>query len=261
MIAMLENNGLPAGWGLCPSLRVGPVQVTTYAAAIAVAFLAGLLLFRWNAHRMGVAPRQPLPVLLAALGGGILGAKIPAWLAQIPAWLHGQFNWGVFFSGRTIVGGMVGGFLAVWIVKRQLGIHTRYGNLLAPSLALGMAIGRVGCLLTGCCYGMATPLPWGVNFGDGVARHPTQAYESIFLFAAFALLQGCVRRAAPGRLLGAFFAAYFVARFLEEFIRPGTGLAGLTAFQWICLVGLALLGVKEWLLRRVPQHGDDHGSD
>jgi len=136
MIAMLENNGLPAGWGLCPSLRVGPVQVTTYAAAIAVAFLAGLLLFRWNAHRMGVAPRQPLPVLLAALGGGILGAKIPAWLAQIPTWLHGQFNWGVFFSGRTIVGGMVGGFLAVWIVKRQLGIHTRYGNLLAPSLAL-----------------------------------------------------------------------------------------------------------------------------
>jgi len=260
MIQALNATGLPDGWGLCPHLRVGSVQVTTYALAMALAMLAGLLLFRWNARRAGIAPRRPLPILLAALGGGLLGAKLPAWLALLPEWLQGRFSWPAFFSGRTIVGGLVGGFLAVWLVKRLLGINTRYGNLLAPSLALGMALGRVGCLLAGCCYGMPTTLPWGVNFGDGVPRHPTQVYEIIVLLAAFALLQRQVLRAAPGRLLSGFLAAYFAGRFLEEYIRPDGCLAGLTEFQWICLVGLALLGVKEWLAWRMTVRQAAHAA-
>lgn len=255
---MLDKIHATANWGLLPVLHIGPLPVTTYAVAMVLAFVAAFLLFRWNAQHAGVCPGQPLPVLLAALVGGILGAKIPIWLMQIPSWLHGQFYWDTFCSGRTIVGGLLGGFIAVWIVKRVLGIQTRYGNLLAPSIALGMAIGRLGCLLTGCCFGTPTALPWGINFGDGVARHPTQIYEIIFLLPAFVMLQLRLPRAAPGKLLTGFCATYFVLRFVEEFIRPTPPVAGLSEFQWICLVSLALLGVKELVWSRRTINGKAH---
>ncbi len=231
-------------------LHFGPAQVTTYALAMGLALAAAYLLFRRNARRAGVAPNQPLPVLLAALIGGIIGAKVPVWLMQIPAWRQGLFRWDTFFAGRTIVGGLLGGVLAVWLVKRCLGIRTRYGNLLAPSIALGMAIGRMGCLLTGCCHGTPTTLPWGVNFGDGVPRHPTQFYEVLFLLPAVFVLQRQLPRAAPGQLLSGFCATYFALRFIEEFIRPTPRMAGLSEFQWICLAGLATLEIKEYLWSR-----------
>ena len=244
-----------AEWGLCPVIHIGSLHATSYAVTMVLAFAAAFLLFRRNARRAGVAPGQPLPVLLAALAGGILGAKIPIWLTQIPSWLHGQFRWNAFFSGRTVAGGLLGGLLAVWIVKHRLGIRTRYGNLLAPSIALGMVIGRIGCLLSGCCHGTPTALPWGIDFGDGNPRHPTQLYEILFLMPAFAVLQLRLPRATPGRLLTGFFATNFALRFLEEFIRPNPRMAGLTEFQWICLVGLAWLGVKEFVwFRRAINH-------
>jgi prolipoprotein diacylglyceryltransferase len=225
-------------------VHFGPVKVTTYALAMLLAFASALLLLRWNARRGGTPPAQSLPVVLAAVGGGILGAKLPLWIAQLPGWFRGEFTWASFFSGRTIVGGLLGGFFAVWLVKRACGIRERRGNLLAPSLALGMAVGRIGCFLTGCCGGTPTALPWGVDFGDGVPRHPTQLYEIALLLPAFVLLQRRVLTAAPGRLLDAFFGFYFSLRFIEEFLRANPSCAGLTEYQWFCLAGLLLLGAK-----------------
>ncbi len=95
----------------------------------------------------------------------------------------------VWLSGRTIVGGIIGGVAAVWLVKRRLGIKQRLGNYLVPSLALGIFFGRIGCFLAGCSYGVATRLPWGVDFGDGVLRNPTQLYEALFVLAIFVYAQ------------------------------------------------------------------------
>ena len=237
---MIETaHTVPPGWGLCPP------GFPAYPLFMGVAFVAAGLVFVYNQRnepRDG-EPRALYPIVLAAFLGGLLGAKLPIVLMN----LRFGWSWQALLAGRTIVGGLVGGTLGVIIIKRILGIRGRYGNKLAAPVALGMAVGRIGCLLAGCCAGVPTTLPWGVDFGDGILRHPTQLYESLFCLSAFIMLQRARRTALPGHLLSAYFAAYFTFRFLMEFLRPHPVVAGLTVFQWICVAGLFLLAVKSRL--------------
>jgi hypothetical protein len=90
-------------------------------------------------------------------------------------------------SSKTIVGGLIGGLIAVEIVKKIAGIRTPTGDLFAIPLCVGIAVGRIGCFLTGLddgTFAVATTLPWGINFGDGIARHPTQLYEIVCLLVS-----------------------------------------------------------------------------
>jgi phosphatidylglycerol:prolipoprotein diacylglycerol transferase len=237
---MERTHDIPAGWGLCPDAP------WLYPLAMVLAFLGAALLYRYNARGTSRSPTPHLlPIIMAAFLGGVLGAKLPVVLLNLRA----GFSWEALLAGRTIAGGLVGGTLAVLLIKRKLGIRGRHGNLLAPSIALGMAIGRVGCLLSGCCFGTPTALPWGLDFGDGIARHPTQAYELIFCLIALIPLQRYRRTAPPGWLLTGYFLAYFTFRFLEEFMRPYRLIAGLTTFQWICLLGITMLLLKSAMLK------------
>jgi len=99
-------------------------------------------------------------------------------------------------GGKTIVGALIGGLLAVELIKRYIGFSTSTGDLYAIPLAVGIAIGRIGCFLTGLSdntYGIPTSLPWGIDFGDGISRHPTQLYEIIFLAALIPFLYRVLR--------------------------------------------------------------------
>ena len=243
-------HNVPPGWGLCPA------GTRLYPVFMALAFVAAGLVFACN-RRGAAADAEPgavYPIALAAFFGGLLGAKLPVVLLNLQ---HG-WSWEALLAGRTIAGGLVGGTLGVILVKRALGIRGRHGNRFAAPVALGMAVGRIGCLLAGCCAGVSTALPWGVDFGDGVLRHPTQLYEALFCLCAFALLQRARRTARPGRQLSGFFGAYFVFRFFVEFIRPHPVVAGLTAYQWICAAGALLLVVKNHLLSSTPSGGLHH---
>ena len=103
-------------------------------------------------------------------------------------------------GGKTIVGALVGGLISVELAKRYIGLRTSTGDLYAIPLALGIAIGRIGCFLTGLSdntYGTPTNLPWAVNFGDGIPRHPTQIYEIIFLLALIPFLYHVLNRIFP----------------------------------------------------------------
>jgi prolipoprotein diacylglyceryltransferase len=110
-----------------------------------------------------------------------------------------------------------------------------------------MAIGRIGCLLAGLAddtYGKPTSLPWGVEFGDGVARHPTQAYEIAFLVAlGFVLRLISKRPHANGVLFRVFIAAYLGWRLLIDFLKPQPLIVGLNAIQWACCAGLAAVAI------------------
>lgn len=233
----------PEHWGVYPTLQLGGMAVPAYGAFMLLALIAGITVYALLARRHPVQGQQGVLLLLAAVIGGVLGAKIPVWVVnwrQIVAVLP---DIRPLLSGRTVVGGLIGGVLSVILMRRWLGIVTPSGNLFAPAIALAIAVGRLGCFLGGCCYGVAAP--WGVDFGDGVLRHPTQLYESAFALALFAFLLATRRIfSEPGRLFGIFMIAYFTFRFGVEFLRAGDVTSvGLTAAQ------LVSLGVVAYYLR------------
>jgi phosphatidylglycerol---prolipoprotein diacylglyceryl transferase len=196
-------------------------------------------------------------VITAAIVGAAVGGKVLNWFVAPQLLFSNWSNPYFLMSGKTVVGGLMGGLFAVELTKRVAGVRRRTGDLFAIPLCVGIAIGRVGCFLAGLqddAYGVATGLPWGVDFGDGVARHPTQVYEVIWL-GLIALwlwrLSGSSYR--EGDLFKTFMVAYFAFRLAAEFIKPAAPIFGLTAIQWACVAMLVyyspdlpyLIGVRK----------------
>jgi len=205
-----------------------------------LAYAIGFQLYRRARRRRGdvVDSETRWSVIVAAAVGAAVGSKLLAW-AEHPAD-------GFLISGKTIVGGLLGGWWAVEWAKRRAGVSERTGDLFAVPLCAGIAIGRVGCFLTGLSdktYGRATELPWAIDLGDGVGRHPTQLYEILFLALLGLWLVRSRARLADGSLpTGALFdrfvVAYFAFRLAVDFLKPGEPHLGLTAIQWGAVAGL-----------------------
>lgn len=213
----------------------------------ALAFAVGLALYHRQRGRQHdtVAASDRWSLLVAAILGALLGAKLLHHLAHPSHWAALLEAPWLLAAGKTIVGALLGGWAAVELAKRRLGIAQRTGDVYVLPLAAGIAIGRVGCFLDGRIdqtWGLATGLPWGVDFGDGVARHPTQLYE----IAALAVLAALVLRpiAAPlpaGARFRAFLLGYLGWRLAVDLLKPREPLAfGLDAIQWACLLVLVL---------------------
>jgi phosphatidylglycerol:prolipoprotein diacylglycerol transferase len=189
-------------------------------------------------------------ICIGAFLGGILGAKILIWILNWETIINSSglelFNY--ILNGRTIIGAIIGGFLGVEITKKCLGIKTSTGNAFAPALAIGVAIGRIGCYIKGCCYGKIAP-EWliGKVYMHDAWRYPTQIYEVIFHFTAFLIMWHQINKQRsklkPGTLFPAYVFAYAIFRFFIEYIRGDTipGFLGLTFFQIICLAGILII--------------------
>ncbi|MBW8780971.1 MAG: prolipoprotein diacylglyceryl transferase [Verrucomicrobia bacterium] len=211
-------------------------------------FVGARLYFKWRRRspQAGLPLEPNLWLLVGCLFGAWLGSKLLAW-AETPAYYWAlRHDLRALLGGKTIAGGLLGGWAGVELAKRCLRLKQSTGDLFVYPLAIGTAIGRVGCFLTGLddrTYGVATTLPWGVDFGDGVHRHPTQLYESVcVLLLALTLWLATRRRILPaGVLFRLYLTGYFGFRFLVEFIKPReTPLAGLSAIQLASLVGVFL---------------------
>ena len=179
-------------------------------------------------------------VVAAAIGGAAIGSRL-LFLLEDPAETAAHWRDVTFLlSGKTVVGAFAGGLVAVELVKRLIGVREPTGDLFAVPLALGIAIGRIGCFLSGLndhTYGLATTLPWGVDFGDGVRRHPTQLYESLFALLLAVALSALARRPhRQGDVFKMFLGSYMAFRLVIDGLKPGVALAfGLTAIQWTAL--------------------------
>ena len=248
---MFDYHTLPASnWGIYPILfRIGKFEVTSYAVFMLGGLLAGLAFYYFSSKKDQVLNQHSSIILLTAIITGTLGAKIPEWIANYDFIFASLPNVEPLLSGRTIVGGLLGGSIGVLVVKKVLGIHDRRGNQFAPGIALGMAIGRIGCFLAGCCYGIPTTLPWAVDFGDGILRHPTQLYESLFCFGLFVyLLWRRNKITGPGLLFRRFMTLYLLFRFIIEFIRVEPILLwGMSGYQLACIIGIIYVYRDSWI--------------
>jgi phosphatidylglycerol:prolipoprotein diacylglycerol transferase len=154
------------------------------------------------------------------------------------------------FEGLTIYGAILGATLGIWIYSRFSKINFGYfADLLAPGVVLAQAVGRVGCTLNGCCYGLPTSLPWGIVYTHpesfaplGVAVHPTQIYEIIYLLIIFGVLFRLRGRFKPdGSLFLIYLSLYSLWRVGIDFLREGTPvLFGLHQAQIIGIIVLAV---------------------
>ncbi|MGN6371131.1 MAG: prolipoprotein diacylglyceryl transferase [Phycisphaerae bacterium] len=189
---------------------------------------------------------QVLWLTAGAAVGALVGAKVLAWIEGPSAPTMDNFLTG----GKTIVGGLAGGWAGTEVAKFFLGVKRRTGDAWVLPLCCAIAIGRWGCFLTGLSdntYGVKTGLPWGVDFGDG-PRHPTQLYESGFAVLLLIVLWWVSKRrwVRRGDLFRVFMAGYMGFRFLVEFLKPTKKIyLGLSAIQVVSLVvcGVAVFGL------------------
>ena len=201
------------------------------------------LLTRRSQRTLPLTLAQRAGIALGAFVGATLGAKLPFALLDWDGLLSGR-AW--LENGKTIVFGLVGGYLGVEAAKAALDVRIKTGDSFAVPVAVAIAIGRWSCVAGGCCYGKPTALPWGIDFGDGIPRHPTQIYESAFHLTMAGLLAWLGAKGRfRGQLIKLYILVYLGYRILTEFLRPEPVLlAGLTVYQ---LASLALTPVFLWL--------------
>ena len=221
------------------------MTISAHQAFEFLAYFVGFQLFLMQRRKTGdvVAPRVRWSLVAAAILGGALGSRILFWLEDPSTTLFRMDDPWYLLAGKTAVGGLIGGLVGVELTKKALGVLTRTGDLLAVPLAVGIALGRIGCFLEGLpdrTFGIATSLPWGVDFGDGVRRHPTQLYETLFLAGLAVVLASLARRPhADGHVFRVFMMAYMAFRVMVDAIKPDPHLAlGLSAIQWAALLTL-----------------------
>ncbi len=230
----------------------------SWRALYPLIMLAGLTVSYWalrhRTERSTLATEHKLAIGWAAFVGAMLGAKLPFWLSgPIFSGEMASNGWLWIADGKTILGGIFGGYVAVEFAKFCLGIRQRTGDNFAVPIAIAVAAGRVGCFVSGCCFGQITSVPWGCSFplaGDpaGTMRHPTQLYEVAFHGIALLLLLICERQnLLVNRRLTVYLAAYLMYRFVSEWIRPEPIFwLTLTVYQWSCVLLLVLLLLSEW---------------
>lgn len=227
--------------------QIGDFTVSSFGVMMALAFLAGGFTGRWQFAKRGVRPDFVWVLVIAAVIGGILGAKIHYLILHPSEWPEN------LWSGRGLVwfGGMFGALLAAAIVtlfsKERL---AAVADGSAFAMAVGYAVGRVGCFLVGDDYGKATDLPWGIAFPKGspptdIPVHPTQLYEIAASLLIFALMVWLIspRIKREGTMFFIYLILAGVERFLVEFVRTNEPVAlGMTQMQWISIV-LFVIGI------------------
>lgn len=248
---------------MAPEWHLGPVSVPVHGLFVALGVLTAAIVFTAEARRRGAINEQALVAAAGALIGGAIGMRLSGWARHLDFSSNPSLAQAWQFGSRSILGGLLGAYLGVLIAKRIGGYRGKTGDLFAPAVALGMAIGRIGCHLTEA-PGRPTTLPWGVHAPGttpecpgclaGQTMHPSFVYEIIFQLTAFAVLLWLRTRIdRPGELFVIYIAGYAVFRFLVEFVRANdTVWFDLTRPQWFLLPSLVVLAIRIW-------YGYSHG--
>lgn len=248
-------------------ISIGDFFLPSYGFMVTLGFLLGLWLAGRLARRQGLDADAVTNLAIYCVLGGALGAKLLMLALDFSYYWNNPreiFTLATLQAGGVFYGGLVLALGVAYFYLRRSGLPAwRTADVVAPGVALGHAVGRIGCFLAGCCWGASCRLPWAVTFTDPETHklfgtplhqplHPTQLYESAAEAAVCAILVWRIRRPhRPGTIVGLYLALYSSARLLVEFVRahqqPNPLEGPLSASQWIAL---GLLGVGVWAMRR-----------
>jgi phosphatidylglycerol:prolipoprotein diacylglycerol transferase len=244
------------------AFSIGAFDVRWYGIMVVLAVVAVIAIALREAKRVGLAEEHIYSVGLWAIIGGIIVSRL---LHVIDKWNYYMANPAqiIGFEGLTIYGAVLGALLAVliycWVKKISFWL---IGDVIAPGAILGQAIGRIGCFMNGCCYGLPTSLPWGVVYTNpgsycplGEPFQPTQIYHLIWNLIGFGILWSLRRRLKPQGSLFLFYLALYAAGDLSiRFVRVGEPFRSGMFFnmQEAQLIGIIVLVVTvPWLIIRM----------
>jgi len=223
---------------MCRTLfKIGPVGIHTYGLMLALAFFAGLAYVKWRSKKEQLPFDKMLNVAYVLIFSGIIGARLGfvllhlsdfadnPWSAINP-FQSGQFG----ISGLNLYGGVVTALIAVFLYMRWTKLPAlAVFDFLAPTVGIGLALGRIGCFLNGCCFGTPTDLPWAVTFPEGSipdsvfphqAIHPAQLYSSAYGAILFFILHAILKRKRfDGQVVAVYLMLEAVFRHLIEYVR------------------------------------------
>jgi len=248
------------------AINFGTFPIHWYGIMVATGFLAGLWTASRRAPMAGIHGEKIFDLGPWLIIGTLVGARalyvITFWKSEfagqpllnvVKIWEGGL----VFYGG--LIGATVAGVVAIRLKKLPL---WKVADVLAPSIALGHAFGRIGCLLNGCCYGRVCSVPWGIHFPAGHetypnAVHPTEIYESLLNFSLYlALAQLFRRRKFDGQVFGVYLISYAIIRAFVEMFRgdyPASQIHfGLTPAQMVSVPIFAIGVVVLIMLSRKP---------
>ncbi|MXY23526.1 MAG: prolipoprotein diacylglyceryl transferase [Acidobacteria bacterium] len=249
------------------------VSIYTYGLMLVAAYLIGLRVAVARGRARGLNDARVMDLGILVIIGALVGAKLLLFVVEFDHILEDPaYLWTLLRSAGVFYGGLLLAVVAAfWFMRRHRMPVWTTCDAFAPGIALGQAVGRVGCLLAGCCYGRPTDLPWGVTFIDpiaaanvgtplDVALHPTQLYESVatLLIMGMLLLLERRRRMFPGQIFWSYLLLYPIARFAIEFFRGdprGTVFDLLSTSQFVSALLIPISIVMLIRLGSTPRRG------
>jgi phosphatidylglycerol---prolipoprotein diacylglyceryl transferase len=241
-------------------INLGFIKLHPHAVFEALAYFIGFRVYLYTRSKDKLPIAQGMWIIVGAILGAAIGSKVLYWLEDPLRTMENWHSYTYLMEGKTIVGGLLGGLIGVEWTKKRIGVTRSTGDDMALPIIIGMMIGRIGCFMTGLddhTYG--TPTAWitGIDFGDGILRHPTQLYEIAFLLLLGGMLIRWKRKAVlpDGAIFQLFMTGYLAFRFAVDFIKPTPHpYLGLNNIQLACLAGLIyyLVLIYKWLGQ--PQH-------
>jgi phosphatidylglycerol---prolipoprotein diacylglyceryl transferase len=214
--------------------------------------LAGIFVSIAFWSRLARRDERLVLIYIAALAGAFLGAKLVYLGAE--GWLHWHDanRWVILATGKSITGALLGGYLAVEIAKRLLKYTGTTGDWFAVIVPVGIMLGRIGCMIQGCCLGKVCDANWfTINDASGVARWPASQMEFLFntvMLGVILLLRW--GKIAPGQLFHIYLMAYGTFRFFHEFLRDTPQILGPVSGYQIAALAIALVGLAGFIARR-----------
>jgi len=253
--------------------QIGSFKIHTYGVFVALGFLTGILLARREAKRVGEDPDRISDLAFYIIIVAIVGSRLMYIIVYRKHFMENPLDMVKIWSGGLIYfGGLIPALLiSVWYIRKHCMPVWRTIDIMAPPVAFGQALGRLGCFSAGCCYGKETTLPWAVTFSDpeslailGVPLHPTQLYSSLNAFLIFLILTVVKRfKKFDGLLIWLYTLLYSITRSIIEIFRGddrGFIIGGVLSVSQFIGIILGLISLFMLLYLRAVNYGKVQGK-
>ncbi len=242
-------------------IGIGSFKINAHLLFETLSYFLGYRLFSFLRKRQKdlIPDKNRVWIIIGAAAGGLIFSRLIGALEDPRAWAASAHPFIYLYASKTIIGGLLGGLLGVEVIKKIIGEKSSSGDLFTYPLMFALAIGRIGCFSMGVhepTFGIPSTLPWAMDLGDGILRHPVALYEIVILGAMAGVLLLLERRFRfrSGLRFQFFMIAYLIMRLCIEFIKPSLHLIlGLGTIQIVCILGLAYYGRTLWQVFFSPQ--------